>query len=142
MTDRLTADQRKKNMQHVRNKNTSIELLLRKALWKKGIRYRTNNKDILGKPDICIKKYKLLVFCDGDFWHGRNFTIDTVDTNKKFWYEKIQRNRERDFEQTVRLRDEGWIVLRFWGTDIKKDLNTIVNKIIDVIEEKRERGKH
>ena len=139
MTDRLTPEQRKKNMQHVRSKNTEIELLLRHALWKKGIRYRVNNNDILGKPDICIRKYKLIVFCDGDFWHGRDFTVDTVDTNKKFWIDKIRANQERDFQQTLQLRDDGWTVLRFWGSDIKKDLAGVVEKIINTINQKKQR---
>lgn len=137
MTDVLTPAQRKKNMQHIRNKNTGIELLLRKSLWKKGIRFRVNNKHILGKPDISIKKYKLLIFVDGDFWHGRNFTDGTVDTNKKFWNEKIKRNRERDLEYTIRLRDEGWTVLRFWGSDIKKDVSVVVEEIINTIKKER-----
>ncbi len=137
MTDVLTPAQRKKNMQHIKSKDTGIELLLRKSLWKKGIRFRVNNQNILGKPDICIKKYKLLIFCDGDFWHGRNFTSDTVDTNKKFWIDKIRQNQERDLKQTIQLRDEGWTVLRFWGSDIKKDVNSVVAEKIKIINLKK-----
>lgn len=139
MTDRLTPAQRKKNMQHVKNKDTEIEMLLRKSLWKKGIRFRINNTDILGKPDICIRKYKLLVFCDGDFWHGKDFSSDTVDTNKKFWTDKIRTNQERDFQQTMQLRDDGWTVLRFWGSDIKKDVSAVVEEIINTIKKEKER---
>lgn len=136
--DRISKDARSRNMSRVKNKNTVIELLLRKALWKRNIRYRINNNDILGKPDICIRKYKLLIFCDGDFWHGKDFTSETVDTNKKFWVDKIRSNQERDFNQTLKLRDEGWKVLRFWGSDIKKNPDLVAEKIIDVIKKEKE----
>ncbi len=133
LMDKVSKDARSLNMSRIRTKNTSIEIVLRKALYVKGIRYRVNRKDILGKPDISIKKYKIAIFCDGDFWHGRNFSENTVGTNKAFWIEKIQRNRERDLEQTIALRDAGWTVLRFWGSDIKKDPEAIANRIIDEI---------
>lgn len=126
-------------MSRIRSRNTGIELLLRKALWKRNIRFRVNNNDILGKPDICIRKYRLAVFCDGDFWHGRNFTVDTVDNNKAFWVDKIRTNQERDLRQTIQLRDAGWTVLRFWGSDIKKDPDAVAGQIADVIQKKRQR---
>ena len=135
--DVLTTEQRKRNMQNIHNKNTSIELLLRKALWHKGVRFRVNCKGIVGKPDIVIKKYKLVVFCDGDFWHGKDNR--EVGTNSKFWSEKIKRNKERDLEQTIALRDDGWIVLRFWGSDIKEDINTVTDIIIKEIETIKQR---
>ena len=112
-------------------KDTSIELALRRALYKRGIRYRKNVKTILGTPDIAIKKYRLLVFCDGDFWHGNSY--HSVKSHKKFWDEKIKRNRERDLEYTIWLRDEGWTVLRFWESDIKTDINHCVEQVIDAI---------
>lgn len=142
--DRLTKEERSRNMSKVKNKNTGIELLLRKALWKRNIRFRINNKDVLGKPDIVIKKLKLAVFCDGDFWHGRNFSENTVSTHKEFWTEKIQSNRERDLKQTIALRDAGWTVLRFWGSDIKKDVNSVADRVvseINTIKERKERAK-
>ncbi len=112
-------------------KDTSIELVLRRALYKCGIRYRKNVKSILGTPDIAIKKYRLLVFCDGDFWHGNNY--HGVKSHRQFWDEKIKRNRERDLEYTIRLRDEGWTVLRFWESDIRNDLDGCVKQITDII---------
>ena len=139
--DVLTKEQRKKNMQNIHNKDTSIEIALRKALWHKGIRFRVHNNAILGKPDIVIKKYKLLVFCDGDFWHGRN-TGRSVETNTRFWEQKISRNRERDFEQTVRLRDEGWTVLRFWGSDIKRNADAVADEVIEAIECAKKKRKN
>lgn len=140
--DVLTKEQRKRNMQNIHSKNTSIELLLRKALWHKGVRFRLNCKGIVGKPDIVIKKYKLVVFCDGDFWHGKDNR--EVGTNRKFWSEKIKRNKERDLEQTIALRDAGWTVLRFWGSDIKKNPDAVANRVIDdinAIKEQKEKVK-
>ena len=131
--DRLTPEARSRNMSHVKSKNTSVELMLRKALWAKGIRYRINEKALPGKPDISIKKYRIAIFCDGDFWHGRNFSENTVNTNKAFWIEKIRSNRERDLKQTIELRDAGWTVLRYWGSDIQKEPGRIVNEIIETI---------
>ena len=118
-------------MQGNKKKDTSIELLLRRALFKRGVRYRKNAKSILGTPDIAIKKYKLLIFCDGDFWHGKEY--HGVKTHEWFWNEKIKRNRERDLEYTIRLRDEGWTVLRFWESEIKKDVEKCVDKVIGII---------
>ena len=125
----------KKTMRGNTKKDTSIEVLFRKALWRKGIRYRKNCKGILGTPDIAIKKYRLVVFCDGDFWHGKDY--HGVKTHKKFWDEKIKRNQERDLEYTIRLRDEGWTVLRFWESDIRKDVDVCVNKVVEAIKNRR-----
>ena len=116
-------------------KDTSIELALRRALYKRGIRYRKNVKTILGTPDIAIRKYRLLVFCDGDFWHGNNYY--GVKSHRRFWDEKIKRNRERDLEYTIRLRDEGWTVLRFWESDIRNDLDGCVKQITDIINTRK-----
>ena len=129
----------RKTMQGNTKKDTSIEVLFRKALWHKGIRYRKNCRNILGTPDIAIKKYRLAVFCDCDFWHGRSY--HGVKSHKQFWDEKIKRNRERDLEYTIRLRDEGWTVLRFWESDIRNDLDECVNKIIKIIEKRKNNFK-
>ena len=136
--DRLTKEQRHKNMVAIKSKDTKIELLLRKALWHKGIRYRKNMKVLNCHPDIVITKYKIAVFCDGDFWHGKTFERYEVTTNAKFWHEKIQRNVERDLENTIMLRDNGWIVLRFWETDIKKNLDMCVEVVLKEIAHKRQ----
>ena len=125
----------RKAMQGNTKKDTSIEIILRRALFKRGVRYRKNVKSILGTPDIAIKKYRLLVFCDGDFWHGKDF--HRVKTHEYYWNEKIKRNRERDLEYTIRLRDDGWTVLRFWESDIRKDLDGCVQQILDVLEKRK-----
>lgn len=125
----------RKTMQGNTKKDTSIEVLFRKALWHKGIRYRKNCRNILGTPDIAIKKYRLAVFCDGDFWHGKD--LHNIKSHKKFWDEKIKRNRERDLEYTIRLRDEGWTVLRFWESDIRGNVDGCVDKVLEVIRRRR-----
>ena len=98
--DCMTPEQRHKAMVSNRSKNTSIEVKLRKALWNVGIRYRKNYKLLNYNVDIDITKYKVAIFCDGDFWHGKDFDESRFHSNKKFWSEKIKRNMERDLEAT------------------------------------------
>lgn len=131
--DRLTKTQRHKNMVAIKSKDTKIEVALRKALWHKGIRYRKNYKVLDCHPDIVLTKYRIAIFCDGEFWHGKSFERYDVATNVKFWHEKICRNVERDLENTIELRDNGWIVLRFWETDIKKHLDVCVEEVMRYI---------
>ena len=134
MADDMTSEQRRKNMQHIRSKDTSIEIKLRNALWHEGIRYRKNYKKIPGKPDIAITKYRIAVFCDSSFWHGRDFdTKKPVDTNHDYWDKKIRRNMERDQEVNQLLRAEGWTVLRFWDVEINKELDKCVQAIKDTL---------
>lgn len=131
--DVLTKAQRHKNMVAIKSKDTKIEVALRKALWHKGIRYRKNYKVLDCHPDIVLTKYRIAIFCDGEFWHGKSFERYDVATNVKFWHEKIRRNVERDLENTIELRDNGWIVLRFWETDIKKHLDACVEEVLNNI---------
>lgn len=130
--DRHTPEQRRKNMQAVKNKDSKIELLLRKELWKRGLRYQKNRNDIFGKPDIVFKGKKVAVFCDSEFWHGHNWEERKRDfkSHQEFWIPKIERNIERDAEVTAKLESEGWTVLRFWGNDIKKK----TSQCVDIIE--------
>lgn len=134
--DNLTSEQRRKNMQHIRSKDTDIEVKLRTALWHEGIRYRKNYKRLAGKPDIVITKYRIAVFCDSSFWHGRNLdTKKPVDTNHVYWDAKIRRNMERDSEVNKQLKAEGWTVLRFWDEDINKHLDDCVRAVKEAILE-------
>ena len=134
--DDLTPEQRRKNMQHIRSKDTSIEIKLRKALWHEGIRYRKNYKALPGKPDIAITKYRIAIFCDSSFWHGRDFDKKKpVETNHNYWDAKIRRNMERDREVNMQLRDLEWTVLRFWDVEINKQLDVCVQTIKEVIIE-------
>lgn len=136
MADDLTPEQRRKNMQAIRSKDTAIELLLRKALWKHGIRYRKNYKKLIGKPDIAITKYKIVVFCDSDFWHGYDWENrnQRIKSNRDYWVPKIERNMERDREVTDALQDEGWLVLRFWEWQIRKHLDECVETVLQSVE--------
>ena len=135
--DNLTPAQRRKNMQHIRSKDTSIEIKLRKALWREGIRYRKNYTRLPGRPDIAITKWKIAVFCDSSFWHGRNFvTKKTVATNSDYWNKKIKRNIERDKRVNQSLAYMGWKVLRFWDIEIKQNLDGCINTIKNAIPKK------
>ena len=137
--DNLTKEQRRKNMQHIRSKDTSIELRLRKALWHEGIRYRKNYPILPGKPDIAITCWKIAVFCDSSFWHGRNFEIKKpVGNNHDYWNAKIWKNIKRDQKVNVTLQNMGWKVLRFWDTDINNHLNECIFTIQNLISEVRE----
>ena len=121
--DKHTLEQRRKNMQAVKNKDSQIELLLRQELWSRGLRYRKNVNRIYGKPDIVFVGKKIAVFCDSEFWHGYNWDERKKDfkSHQEFWIPKIERNMERDAEVTARLESEGWTVIRFWGNEIKKN---------------------
>lgn len=136
--DRHTPEQRRKNMQAVKNKDSQIELLLRKELWKRGLRYQKNRTDIFGKPDIVFKGKKVAVFCDSEFWHGYNWEERKNDfkSHQEFWIPKIERNMERDIEVTDILESEGWTVLRFWGKEIKKETEKCANIIEKAVQSK------
>ena len=118
-----TKEQISYNMQQVKNKDSKIEVLLRKELWSRGLRYRKNVNRIYGKPDIVFIGKKIAVFCDSEFWHGYNWEERKKDfkSHQEFWIPKIERNMERDEEVTARLESEGWTVIRFWGNEIKKN---------------------
>ena len=139
MADNLTPEQRRKNMQAIKCRDTSIELSLRKALWKKGIRYRKNYKLLIGKPDILITKYKIAVLCDSDYWHGYDWENRSkrIKSNRDYWIPKIERNMERDKEVTEALEREGWLVLRFWEWQIRKQLDECVAEILGAVESRK-----
>ncbi|WP_314057950.1 DNA mismatch endonuclease Vsr [Empedobacter brevis] len=129
--DKLTKEQRRKNMQANKSTGTKPELLLAKTLFARGLRYRKNDKTIFGKPDLTFKKIKLAVFVDGEFWHGKDWHERKNDhkTNQEFWNKKIERNIERDREVNEELIKQGWTILRFWSKDIEKNLLTCVFQI-------------
>ena len=117
--------------------------MLRKKLWGKGYRYRKNYNKIVGKPDNVFPKYKIAIFCDSTFWHGYNWEEKKkrLDTNKEYWIKKIERNMERDKRVNEELTSQGWIVLRFWETDIKKNLDECVAKIEKAIQQRKSQNK-
>lgn len=139
MADNLTPEQRKKNMQHIRSKDTKIEVKLRKALWERGFRYRKNYKELPGKPDIVFTQYKIAVFCDSEFFHGKDWEVLKPrlekTQNSEYWLKKISHNMERDDEVNKRLLFEGWTVIRFWGKDILKDTDECIRVIEETIFE-------
>lgn len=144
--DNLTPDQRRKNMQNIRSKDTESEVLLRKTLWKKGYRYRKNYSKLPGKPDIVLTKYKIVVFCDGEFFHGKEWNSrreKVLEGNhSEYWFAKIERNMERDRENEKTLEAMGWTVIRFWSRDILADpekcLRTIEECILQNVLQKRD----
>lgn len=131
--DHLTKEQRYRNMAANKGKGTKPEILFAKLLWNAGVRHRKNDKTVFGKPDFVIKKMKIAIFCDGEFWHGRNWEQRKYDhkSNREFWISKIERNIERDKEVNTRLEEEGWKVFRFWETDIRKNPDFCLNTILD-----------
>lgn len=118
-----TKEQISLNMKAVKNKDSQIELSLRKELWGRGLRYRKNSNKVFGHPDIVFLGKKVAVFCDSEFWHGYNWEERKKDfkSHQEFWIPKIERNIERDAEVTAKLQEDGWTVLRFWGKDINKN---------------------
>lgn len=130
--DVLTPEQRHKNMKNIRGKDTKPEVVLRKKLWNEGIRYRKNLKTLPGKPDIAITKYRIAVFVDGEFWHGKAYEGGDYEghkyhslkeqlehgNNTEFWKKKIEGNMRRDREKEGVLNSLGWTVIRFWSRDV------------------------
>ena len=129
-----------KIMSSIPSKNTEPELMLRKALWKENLRYRVNYKKLPGKPDIVFIKCHVVVFCDGDFWHGHNWAIrglssleEELSGYSEFWRSKILRNIERDVEINQSLKAQGWTVVRIWESDIRKNLESCVQLIKETL---------
>ncbi|MDR1838572.1 MAG: very short patch repair endonuclease [Treponema sp.] len=138
--DVLTPEQRHKCMSNIRSSDTKPEIFFRKALWRWGVRYRKNVKTLFGKPDIAIKKYKLVIFIDGDFWHGndwakRHFSSreELLASYSEYWQKKIRRNVERDIKVNKYYKASGWTILRFWQNDVEKKLNKCIIKTIKTI---------
>ena len=125
-----------KIMSAIKSKDTEPELILRRAIWKQGLRYRVNVKNLPGKPDIVFTKAKIAVFCDGDFWHGHNWAIrglgsleEELNSYSPFWREKIVGNVERDKRHNETLEKDGWLVLRFWESEIRDDANMCAKRV-------------
>ena len=136
--DNHTPEQRRRNMQAVKNKDSKIEVMLRKELWNRGLRYQKNSTKVYGKPDIVFIGKKVAVFWDSKFWHGYDWENkkNEIKSKREFWIPKIERNIQRDIEVTNKLQAEGWVVLRFWGNDIKKNLTECADKIERTIKQR------
>jgi len=122
-------------MRSIKGIDTQIELIIRKELFRRGYRYRINYKKLAGKPDIVFVSKKIAIFCDSEFWHGRNWEDKKakIKNNQSYWIPKIERNIERDKLITRQLEQTGWTVLRFWDSDIKIGLNNCIDKIIEFL---------
>ena len=136
-----TSEKSHKNMSHIRGKDTSIEVTLRKALWSKGYRYRKNYKGLPGRPDIVLTKYKIAIFCDSEFFHGKDWEVLKLrlekGKNPDYWVKKIERNMQRDIEKDQALQYLGWFVIHFWGKDILKNPEECVRVIEETIFEQK-----
>ncbi|OGV34658.1 MAG: very short patch repair endonuclease [Lentisphaerae bacterium GWF2_45_14] len=141
--DVLTKAQRRRNMQAIKASGTGIEKTMRKALSKEGFRYRLNAKNVLGKPDFAFVREKVAVFCDSEFWHGKDWDKEKrrIGTNKKYWHNKIENNIRRDKEVSQGLKKEGWKVLRFWGKAITKNTDKCVLKVEKALAVRRKKLK-
>ncbi|MDR3597713.1 very short patch repair endonuclease [Clostridium sp.] len=137
--DNLTKEQRHKNMKNIKSKNTKIEIKLCKALWNRGYRYRKNYKELPGKPDIVLTKYRIAIFCDSEFFHGKDWEKQKIrlekSNNSEYWIKKISNNIKRDVEIDKQLSYLGWTVIRFWGKDILKYIDKCIKEIEDTIFE-------
>ena len=131
-----TTPQRSKIMSKIRGKNTKPELAFRKALYAKGYRYRIDYKKLIGKPDIALPKYKTVIFIDGEYWHGKNWEErkPKIKTNREFWIAKFERNIQRDAEVNRALGEKGYTVFRFWESEIKKELDACLHRVIQHLE--------
>ena len=138
--DNHSPEQRHKNMKAIKSKDTKIEVMLRKELWTRGLRYQKNSKKVFGKPDIVFIGKKVAVFCDSEFWHGYDWDNKKKEfkSHQDFWIPKIERNIARDKEVNDQLKRTGWTVLRFWGNDIKKDLQACADEIERTVKDKND----
>lgn len=134
-------EQRKRTMSRISGKNTKIEVALREALWSKGYRYKKNYKKLPGSPDICLTKYKVAIFCDSEFFHGKDWEIlrpkIAQGNNGQYWVKKIQENIDRDAEIDKRLLFLGWTVIHFWGNDILKNIDQCIRVVEEAIFDKK-----
>ena len=137
--DRLTKEQRHKNMKNIKSKDTKIDIKFLKELWKRGYRYRKNYTLLPGKPDIVLTKYKIVIFCDSEFFHGKDWEVLKPQlergNNAEFWINKIYKNQLRDDEINKELQFLGWTVVRFWGKDILKNVEECIQVIEEIIFE-------
>lgn len=120
-------------MSKVRNKDSKIEILLRKELWRNGFRYRKNSTKYFGKPDIVLPKHKTVIFVDSCFWHGCKKHGSMPQTRREFWETKISRNKARDKEVSRFYKKEGWNIIRIWEHDMSQKNIAIVTKVIRTI---------
>jgi DNA mismatch endonuclease, patch repair protein len=133
MPDNLTPEQRSYCMSRIKGKDTGLEMRVRSALHRKGLRFRKHVKDLTGKPDIVFTKARIAVFVDGDFWHGYDFP-SWESRVSDFWKKKISKTRERDLNNHGQLRDSGWTVIRLWQHEVKEDFDGCIARVVSAIQ--------
>ena len=135
MSDRITKEQRSQNMSRIKGTNTSLEIAVRKSLFEKGFRYRKNYKDLPGKPDIVLTKYKTTIFINGCFWHHhKNCKLAYIPkTNTDFWMDKFERNIRNDKKHSLELRRMGYHVITIWECKLKKDFDKEMRRVIRLL---------
>ena len=138
--DNHSPEQRHKNMKAIKSKDTKTEVMLRKELWSRDLRYQKNSKKVFGKPDIVFIGKKVAVFCDSEFWHGYDWDNKKKEfkSHQEFWIPKIEKNIARDNLVNETLENSGWTVLRFWGNDIKKNLQACADEIERTVKSKND----
>ncbi len=133
--DTVSKEQRSLNMSHIKSKNTKIEIKVRKYLFSKGFRYRVNVKDLPGKPDIVLKKYKTVIFVNGCFWrrHKNCKLATTPKTNTEYWVNKFNHNIENDQKNYEKLNVLGWHVIILWECELKDNFEEIMEQVISTL---------
>ena len=139
----MTEEQRSYNMSRIKGKDTSIERILSRALWHRRLRFRKNSSSVYGHPDISIKKYRIAIFCDGDFWHGYDWENrkNSIKSHRDYWIPKIERNIEKDVEVNHVLHGMGYTVIRLWEHEIRKDADDAADMIMRIVNEKKNQSQ-
>jgi DNA mismatch endonuclease (patch repair protein) len=139
MPDNLTPEQRSYCMSRIKGKDTGLEVRVRSALHRRGLRFRKHVKDLPGKPDVVFRKARVAVFVDGDFWHGYRFP-SWEDKVSDFWKKKINRNRERDAANHRKLRQMEWTVIRLWQHEVEEDFDACIDRILAAVRGHEEKA--
>lgn len=137
MTDTITKEQRRKNMQAIRSQS-KLENKVSRRLWNKGYRFRKNDQTLFGKPDISIKKYQVVIFIDSCFWHSCEIHGNRPKSNQDYWNKKLTRNKERDLEVTTYYKEKGWFIKRIWEHQVKEDLEKTADELAQFIQKAKE----
>ncbi len=135
--DKFTKEQRRRNMQAIKSKKTKLENNVTTYLWRNGYRFGKNVKDLEGKPDIAIKKYKLVIFIDSCFWHKCPIHYKPPSTNVEFWENKMSGNKKRDSKVTDYYKNKKWNILRIWEHELRNDFEKTMHKVIRFIEKSK-----
>lgn len=133
MPDKFSKEIRRKTMQAVKSKDTELENTIMLELWRRGIRFRRNVRDLFGTPDIAIKKYKIAVFIDSCFWHGCEIHYRAPETNREYWRKKVERNKARDSKTNAYYKSHEWHLLRIWEHDLKQDFEGTIKRTVNFI---------